>query len=183
MRGEVHCYHSVHVSPYASVESLSRFITGQKPSCSVPRQPGRSHDLAWNAEGSSHMQILPLHQAVHALSQVSEVSLSHTILFLNMCHFIRTVESGDERSSGIGELFSEQVSHLPQSHQEFFAKWYKLVAEEEAYSKRSTGPPVWLTTAQERYVHVYICVSVPISTTQHGLCIVQWVLHSMDCAL
>ena len=60
------------------------------------------------------------------------------------------IEKGDKVSSGLDELFDQQVSHLSQSHLNFFAKWYSLIAEEERHSKAREGPPLWLLDPENR---------------------------------
>ena len=64
--------------------------------------------------------------------------------------FCRSIEDGSEASSGLGELFTKQVSHMSPSHLQFFAEWLQLLAEEEQCSqaKQSAGP--WLAPAQHR---------------------------------
>ncbi len=54
-------------------------------------------------------------------------------------------------SSGVGELFTDQVSHLSSSHRNFFIKWYGLVALEEAESRAKNGLPLWLSDPIKRY--------------------------------
>ncbi len=70
---------------------------------------------------------------------------------------LSTLEQGDELSSGVGELFTEQISHLSPSHLDFFVKWYGLVALEEAHSKAKDSTPLWLTDPLERCVLCLVC--------------------------
>ena len=60
------------------------------------------------------------------------------------------MEHGSEESSGLGELFSKQVGHIPDKHLHFFAKWYALLSEEEQSCRMRDGPPFWLHPAADR---------------------------------
>ncbi len=63
----------------------------------------------------------------------------------------RCMENGDELSSGLGDVFPRQISHMASSHIEFFTQWFGLLAEEEqcCRAKQRTAP--WLSTAHDRY--------------------------------
>lgn len=68
----------------------------------------------------------------------------------NSMFSVRAVEHGSESSSGLGELFSKQIGHVPDRHLQFFAKWCRLLSEEEQCCKERDGAPFWLATAAER---------------------------------
>ena len=76
------------------------------------------------------------------------------------------MEQGNEASSGLGELFSKQVDHIPEKHLQFFVKWYQLLSEEERCCRARDGPPFWLSTAAERSAQNIVYKSHCVSTSE-----------------
>lgn len=66
----------------------------------------------------------------------------------------RSVENGSAASSGLGDLFTEKMSHVALSHSNFFARWFELLSEEERYSRATQHITPWLSTAKDRYMHM-----------------------------
>lgn len=91
----------------------------------------------------------------------------HNVSCYNNIHFCRSVEAGDEQSSGLGPLFSEQVSHIAAPTLEFFVRWYWLLAEEEQCCRSKQNPLPWLASSHQRYVHTFALTYVQVSFLAH----------------
>lgn len=75
------------------------------------------------------------------------ISRGHIVSVFHCCS---TVERGDRESSGLAELYDQQVSHLSPRHLTFFTKWYGVIAKEEQVSKAREGLPLWLSGHKDR---------------------------------
>jgi DNA replication ATP-dependent helicase Dna2 len=61
----------------------------------------------------------------------------------------KLVEDGDGETSGMGELFEQEVKHLTPLHQEFFRKWDDLLTKEERDSMKFRRE-LWTMLSSER---------------------------------
>jgi DNA replication ATP-dependent helicase Dna2 len=61
----------------------------------------------------------------------------------------KLVEDGDGETSGMGELFEQEVKHLTPIHQEFFRKWDDLLTKEERDSMKFRRE-LWTMLSSER---------------------------------
>ncbi|KAK6495309.1 Tripartite DNA replication factor [Arthrobotrys musiformis] len=61
----------------------------------------------------------------------------------------KTMENGDEETSGVGDVFTKEASHLNQTHSEFFSKWETLLSKEEKDMERFRKE-LWVMTSEER---------------------------------
>ena len=63
----------------------------------------------------------------------------------------RALESGNEHSCGVPELFHEQTAHLENAHITYFRGWHETVGLEEHAAER-TGRELWEMRAADREV-------------------------------
>ncbi|KAK6363654.1 Tripartite DNA replication factor [Orbilia blumenaviensis] len=61
----------------------------------------------------------------------------------------KTMENGTEETSGVGEVFTKEASHLNKTHSEFFSKWETLLSKEEKDMERFRKE-LWVMTSEER---------------------------------
>ncbi|KAF3079521.1 Tripartite DNA replication factor [Orbilia oligospora] len=61
----------------------------------------------------------------------------------------KTMENGTEETSGVGDVFTKEASHLNQTHAEFFSKWETLLSKEEKDMERFRKE-LWVMTSEER---------------------------------
>lgn len=96
---------------------------------------------------------------------------------MHMWVLCRCVEDGTTESSGLKELFEQNVQHVTDGYKKFFHHWYHLACLEVWHSRHDNKEALWAQDTRNRYASklnhlLFLCRSCDLRMEQ-GLCIDQ----------
>ena len=67
----------------------------------------------------------------------------------------RCVEDGTTESSGLKELFEQNVHHITDDHKTFFQHWYHLACLEVQHCRHDNREAFWAQDTKNRFAIVF----------------------------
>lgn len=64
----------------------------------------------------------------------------------------RCVEDGTAESSGLKEIFEQNVQHITDAYKKFFCHWYHLACLEVWHCRRDNKEALWAQDTRNRYI-------------------------------
>ena len=83
-----------------------------------------------------------------------EVILINAHVIIGVYILYRCVEDGTSASSGLKELFEQNVQHITDGHKAFFQHWYRLVCLEVRHSRHDNKEALWVQDTTNQYATI-----------------------------